>query len=69
VFGGASPIFGIDTKTKSEDEVAWLDDASMKVGERSKSNLMSPPCDFNRSRGAPCSALVDSISRRATPKV
>jgi len=33
-------------KTKSEDEVAWLDDASMKVGERSKSNLMSPLRDL-----------------------
>ena len=43
MFGGASPIFRIDTKTKSEDEVAWLDDASMKVGERSKLNLMSLP--------------------------
>jgi len=33
VFGGASPIFGIDTKTNLEDEVAWLDDASMEIEE------------------------------------
>jgi len=31
VFGGASPIFGIDMEMNSGDDVAWLDDASMEV--------------------------------------
>jgi len=44
VFGGVSVMFRSDTKVNSEDNIAWLDDASMKA-ER-KLNLMSPLHDL-----------------------
>ena len=50
VFGGASVMFGSDTKVNSEDNVAWLDDASIRV-ER-KLNLMSPPRDLVKEKGS-----------------
>jgi len=43
-------MLGSDTKVNSEDDVAWLDDASMKI--ESKLNLMSPPCDLIEEEGS-----------------
>src|SRR5712675_2736801 len=43
VFGGASVIVGNETNVNSGEGAAWLDDASMNVRLRNKSNLMSPP--------------------------
>ena len=43
MFGGASVIVGSETNVNSEEDVAWLDDASMNARLEDKSNLMSPP--------------------------
>ena len=36
-------MVGNETKVNSDEEAAWLDDASMNVRLEDKSNLMSPP--------------------------